>query len=235
MHLRAAEASPRGSLSSTSSSANPASGNVARVGGSDDDILGLGNLFLPRRASGDAAPIPPPAASVHPVGGGSGEGMPLVAGLTAYRSTMDAGRANVAPSAHHSTNLSLTDDIKSALRIGEADPAVAAARRSAAMEATATGSSNSSTSALFRQMEQQQQHLLQQRPIRPPPFPTERGGPQIGAAPRGAVRLTATQLRGGSTTLPTGPPMGPAVVLPEPRQSVVRMPDNSHLPTTLPQ
>lgn len=219
MHLRAVQASPRGSLA-----LNPAAGNGVRVGGSDDDILGLGNLFLPRGTS-EAAAVPPPPASGHSIGGGGGIGMPLVAGLTGYRSAIDNERADLASSAHHPTNLSLTDDIKSALRIGEADPAVAAARRSAAMEAA----SDAASAALFRPMEVQQPlQQLQQRPLRPPPQ-----FPQIGTAPRTAVRLTATNLRAGGTTLPTGLALGPSVVFPEPmgRQGGARMPANPNLPS----
>jgi len=189
MQIRS-RASPRASLSSDSSASSGLGGGGAvgvAVSGSnktsDDDILGLGNLFLPKASpasvagfsslsSSSSTPAATAAASLNPhpaidfpsVGAAF---PPMPTGLT-YRSSLETatnavgggggGRTGINPSLP--TNLSLTDDIKSALRIGEADAAAAARRPSANVVAE-----TSMPTALLRLMEQRQQQFSQQQQI----------------------------------------------------------------------
>ena len=211
-------ASPRASLSTASES--------NAVGGSNDDILGLGNLFLPRPTQSN--PTESGASIGRPAGSGAFSSMPFAAGmpgsnpgLRGLENTGVGDRVgNMAPAAahplpHHQTNLSLTDDIKSALRIGEADASAAAAIRTAVVDAATAASASS----MLRQMEQQ------------PRFPLERLNHQSGMAPpRTAIRLAATNLRAAGASAIGQPLRPPLPIDPSIRQSI-RMPSNPNLPS----
>ena len=211
-------------------------------------------------AESTPAPVPPAAFHGHAAAGAVFNAPPEIhsqsfaAGLAAYR-TADPGRANANSSSlsslssssssstapnlnllprHNPTNMSLTDDIKSALRIGESDSAAAAAaRRSAAMDAA---SAASVSSLLLRQMEQQQQqqqlHLPPAQQLAQPPLPMN--VPAAATAPRGAVRLAATNLRagGGTASSLVGQPLRPPMLLPEQSgHQGVRLPMTQNIPS----
>ena len=172
-------ASARGSTEAptTTGGGGGGGGGVGGRGGSDDDILGLGNLFLPRASAGGGGAAPILAPNFDAAVGFSSVA-PMAGNNRILPTEFEGGASNNPSSAsarpsslsqqqqqqqrHHQTNLSLTDDIKSALRIGETDSATAAAR-AAAMAAAMDAASAASASTMLRHLEQQQQRQQQSR------------------------------------------------------------------------